>query len=40
MTLGIGLDGISVPEASAFELRASLMPVQADFAEFMSVAAA
>jgi hypothetical protein len=40
MTLGIGLDGISVPDASTFELRPRLMPVHANYSQLMPVAAA
>jgi hypothetical protein len=42
MSLGIGLDGIAVPEASAFELRPRLVPVGAEvqYQELVSSAAA
>jgi hypothetical protein len=41
MSLGIGLDGISVPDASAFKLRPRLVPVAAEvYPELMPVAAA
>lgn len=40
LTLGIGLDGISLPAESSWELRPQLAPVSAEQADDMSVVAA